>query len=412
MQFRDTVTIALRAVSANRSRAFLTMLGIIIAVGAVILMASIGKSMEGVILDQVSVLGPRTIAMWPGNKGPEGGSGTMNPDYDKLTISDVDALKKLASISGVAPIIFVTGKVSYGRETSDTRAVGSTPQYYENQTVEVQEGRLNDEEDEKGVRAVAVLGSDTAIDLFGSRNPVGERIEIGNQKFTVVGLLKPAGSAFFQNLDERIIIPFSVAKVTMQRSYVDMVTARATSNDVEYAADDIRYLLRKRHRIILPNDGGTDNDDFLIRTAAQAQEILGAVSLGLTMFITMIAGISLIVGGIGIMNIMLVAVTERTREIGLRKALGAQPRDIMRQFLVEAVLLTFLGGLLGLILGIAIDLLIVGIAQKFLAAYVFKLNIFAIGLSIVMAAGTGLAFGIYPARKAASLNPIEALRYE
>ena len=412
MQFRDTVIIALRAVTANRSRSFLTMLGIIIAVGAVILMASIGKSMEGVILGQISVLGPRTIALWPGNKGPEGGSGTMNPEFDKLTLGDVTALERLSSITGVSPIIFVTGKVSYGRETSDTRAVGTTPGYYSGQNVEIAEGRLHDEADEKENRPVVVLGSDTAIDLFGNSSPLGQRIEIGNQKFTVVGVLKPAGSAFFQNMDERIILPFSIAKISMQRAYVDMVTASAVSNDVEYAAEDIRYLLRKRHRIILPGDGSTDNDDFLVRTAAQAQEILGAVSLGLTLFITMIAGISLIVGGIGIMNIMLVAVTERTREIGLRKALGARPADILRQFLVEAVLLTFFGGVLGLLIGIGFDMLIVGIAQKFLASYTFKLNNVSIVLSLLMAAGTGLAFGIYPARKAASLNPIEALRYE
>ncbi|MDD5623924.1 MAG: ABC transporter permease [Candidatus Peribacteraceae bacterium] len=412
MLFRDTVNIAIRAVTANRSRALLTMLGIIIAVGAVILMASIGKSMEGVILDQVSILGPRTIAIWPGNKGPEGGSGTMNPDYDKLTVNDVDAIEKLPTIAGISPVIFVTGKVSYGSETSDTRAGGSTPDIYEIQNIELQEGRLHDENDEKDVRAVAVLGTDTALDLFGNQNPLGKRIDIGEQKFTVIGVLKPAGSAFFQNMDERILVPFSVAKITMQRSYVDMIAAVSATDDLEYAAEDVSYLLRKRHKITLPDDGGTDNDDFLVRTAAQAQDILGAVSLGLTFFITMIAGISLVVGGIGIMNIMLVAVTERTREIGLRKALGAKQKDILRQFLVEAVMLTFLGGLFGLLIGIGINLLIVGIAHKFLTAYIFKLNTFAIVLSVVMAAVTGLAFGIYPARKAASLNPIEALRYE
>ncbi|MFH0769745.1 MAG: ABC transporter permease [Candidatus Peregrinibacteria bacterium] len=412
MRLSDTFTIALKGVTANKSRMFLTMLGIIIGVGAVVLMTSIGKSMEGVILGQISALGPKTIAMWPGNTGPEGGGGALNPDFQSLKFSDVEALRKIPTITDVSPIMFVQGKVSFERETSDTRTMGVTPEYYRSQKTEIAEGRLHDAADEKESRPVVVLGKDTALDLFANQSPLGKRIEITDTKYTVIGVLKPVGSQFFQNMDERIILPFSVAKGTVQRDYVDMAVARAVGEDVEAAAEDIRYLLRARHRITVPREGGTENDDFLVRTAAQAQEILGSVSLGLTFFVTLIAAISLIVGGIGIMNIMLVAVTERTREIGLRKALGAQSRDILLQFLVEAVLLTLIGGLIGLALGIGFDALIVGIARKFLAAYVFALNPVAIVVAFCTAAVIGLVFGIYPARKAAALNPIEALRYE
>ncbi|MDD5041149.1 MAG: ABC transporter permease [Candidatus Peribacteraceae bacterium] len=411
MQIRDTIIIALRAIRANRSRAFLTMLGIIIGVGAVVLMTSIGRSMEGVILGQISALGPKTIALWPGNKGPEGGGGGLNADLKALTFSDVDALKKLSTITNIAPMIFVTGDIGFGRETSDSRIIGVSPENYQNQKVDIASGRFHDETDETEARAVAVLGPDTATDLFGNQDPLGKRIDLGGRKYTVIGVLTAVGSQFFQNMDKRVIIPLSTAKIVTQHSYVDMVTAQATG-DLEDAVVDIQTLLRRRHSITLPSNGGTDNDDFLVRTAAQAQEILSAVSVGLTLFITMIAAVSLVVGGIGIMNIMLVAVTERTREIGLRKALGAQPKDIMMQFLVEAVVLTVIGGIVGTAIGIGLDYLIVAVAKRFLADYAFILNFGAMIIALATAAATGLVFGIYPARKAAELNPIEALRYE
>ncbi|MEI8229649.1 MAG: ABC transporter permease [Candidatus Peregrinibacteria bacterium] len=411
MLITDTITIALKAVTVNRSRAVLTMLGIIIGVGAVVLMTSIGESMKGVILGQISVLGPRTIALWPGNKGPEGGGGGLNSDLKALTFSDVDALQRLSTVSHVSPMVFVTGDVSFGKETSDSRIVGTLPANYQNQKVEVTSGRLHDDADEAAGRAVAVIGPDTAIDLFGNGEPLGQRIDVGGRKYTVIGVLKAVGSQFFQNMDKRVIVPLSIAKIVTQHSYVDMVTMTSVA-DLQDAVADVQGLLRRRHTISLPEDGGTANDDFLVRTADQAQQILSSVSLGLTLFITMIAAVSLVVGGIGIMNIMLVAVTERTREIGLRKALGARPRDIQNQFVVEAVVLTFIGGLVGTVIGIGLDILIVAIAKKFLADYVFGINIIATIAALITAAGTGLVFGIYPAKKAAELNPIEALRYE
>jgi len=408
---RDLLQTASKGVTVNRGRSLLTMLGIIIGVGAVVLMTSVGRSMEGVILGQISVLGPDTVAVFPGNQGPEGGNSALRPDFDSLTFADADTLAQLDTVTDVAPVVFVSGNARYGTEESDPRIVGSLPGYYENQTVEAALGRLHDESDERTARSVVVIGSDIAEDLFLNQSPLDKRIEIANKKYTVIGVLKPVGTQFFQNADERIIIPFSTAIAVTHRTYADMIVLKA-QGDLDLVLADVTSLLRQRHGIIPPMDGGTENDDFLIRSAAQAQEILGTVSLGLTLFITMIAGISLIVGGIGIMNIMLVSVTERTREIGLRKAVGARRRDILLQFLIESVFLTFIGGVIGVGIGLGLDYVLATAVGKYLDNYTFEVSIGAIVLALAMAAATGIAFGIYPARKAADLNPIEALQYE
>ena len=411
MLLRDLFQTASKGVTVNRMRSLLTMLGIIIGVGAVVLMTGVGKSVEGVILGQIDIMGPQTMVIFPGNQGPEGGNASMRPDFDVLTFEDVKALRTLSTISTIAPGIIVPGDAQYEQEKTDPMLVGSTPEYFQNQNIKVSQGRLHDQQDEESSNFVVVIGSEIAEDLFFTRNPIGKRIEIAGRKFTVIGVLESIGMVFFQNLDDRIVMPFSTAVTITNRTYADIITMQAV-DDFDIAFADVRALLRQRHRITPAEDGSTDNDDFLVRSAAQAEAILGTVSISLTLFITMIAGISLFVGGIGIMNIMLVSVTERTREFGLRKAVGAKRRDILFQILIESIFLTLIGGCIGIILGIVLDFLIATAVGKFLSDYQFALSLGAILLALAMATITGITFGLYPALKASRLRPIEALRYE
>ncbi len=409
MRTSDLLHSAVVALSANRARAALTMLGIVIGVASVTLMTGIGASMEGVILGQVSVLGPDSMVIFLG-KGPEGGTPQARSGFDSLTFEDVEALQKLTTVTGVAPVILITSKVSSGREEGEPQVIGTTPLYFSDLKLTLARGRLLDDTDLAGAKNVAVIGPDVAADFFPGGDPLGRKLQIMGRSFTVVGLLEAAGSAFFTNLDERVYLPLSVAKSMTGQNYLSVISFRHTG-DAELSMADVKALLRQRHRIQNPADDA-DLDDFIVRSSDQARELFGTVSFGLTAFITLIAAISLVVGGIGIMNIMLVTVTERTREIGLRKALGATPSDILLQFLAEAVALTLTGGCIGVVLGIVFAALIslgVGIV---LPEYGFALNGVAIVVAIVMAAFTGLLFGIEPARRASRLNPVEALRYE
>lgn len=406
MRISDTFQTAIKGVTSNLSRAVLTMLGVIIGVGAVVLMSSIGQSMSGLILGQISSLGAKTMVVFPGNQ--EGNP--MQAGFDSITFEDIRDLERLTSIRTVAPVITVPGLVSFGRERANPQVLGVTQNFFLNQSVEAERGRMLDISDIEGAKYNVVLGPDVAEKLFGQRRAIGERIKIGNNSYAVIGVSKPLGAQFFQNADDRIYLPYTTARQVMGQRHVSYLTMTAVDS-FDRAIDDVKYTLRRNHAIDNPEDDDK-KDDFIVRTSEQASQILGTVSLGLTLFISTLAAISLVVGGIGIMNIMLVSVTERTQEIGLRKALGARRRDILLQFLLEAVAFTFVGGLVGVAMGIGFAFVASIIVQRFLASYDFAVSIIAVIVSLLMAAVTGLIFGIVPARRAASLRPIEALRYE
>jgi putative ABC transport system permease protein len=367
-------------------------------------MVSLGRSFQNYITSLVQSFGTNLVEVFP--KGIEKFGGNL----DSLTFEDGDAVKKLSTVEDVTPVIVVAKSVSYGKESISPMVLGGGGKLFGIYGLKLDRGRLLDSSDDQGAKSVAVIGSKSALDLFGNADPIGKKITVGDSSLTVIGTLKPLGSLLTQSLDSLIFMPFSTAKAISGQKNLTYMVMRATT-DPDLAVQDITLLLRQRHRIDNPaND--PDKDDFIARSAQQITQTVDTVTFGLTVFLSLIAAISLLVGGIGIMNIMLVSVTERTREIGLRKAVGARSRDILLQFLIEAVSLTFTGGMVGLAIGTFVGWFLCQLAAKFLGDFSFVLSFSAIALALSMAIGTGLVFGIYPAKRAASLSPMEALRYE
>ncbi|OGJ82124.1 hypothetical protein A2412_00155 [Candidatus Peribacteria bacterium RIFOXYC1_FULL_58_8] len=387
------------------SRSLLTTLGVIIGVGSVVLMVSVGTTFERYILDQVSSFSGNTFEIQP--KGME----QIGKNMNTLTEADAEALDKLSTVQNVTKAIFIAQKVKYGSEEETPMVLGTSKEIFTNWSLKIQEGRLLTDGDLKGGQNVAVIGPQIAENLFGNADPLGKRISVGEQKFTVVGVLKGLGGMMGTQMDRMIYVPYTVAKtMTSKGQYVDYISVQAVGS-VELAEEDIKSLLRQRHDLDNP-ENDPDKDDFIARSFEQAMDIVGTVTLSITIFLGLIAGISLVVGGIGIMNIMLVSVSERTKEIGLRKAVGARRKDILLQFLIEAVALTLLGGIIGIVGGGFFGFLITRLAEKFLGSLSFALTIGSVALALGMAVGTGLIFGLYPALRAAKLSPIEAMRFE
>ncbi len=401
----DLIGTSLTGLKRQKIRSLLTALGVIIGVGSVVLMISIGSSFQNYILSQLDQFGGNVFEIHA--KGLQ----EMGKETLTITFDDYEALSRLSTVTSVAPVIFVTQPVSYGDKDLNPFVFGTTKELLENWSMTTDKGRLLDDGDVNAARNIAVLGSKAAEDLFPNEDPIGKRITVGERKFTVVGVLKSLGSPLAASMDTPVYIPLTVAKSMMGRDrYIDYISLQSIV-DTELAQLDIESVLRQRHQIDNP-ENDPKKDDFIARSVEQAASVIGSVTLGITIFLGLIAGISLIVGGIGIMNIMLVSVTERTREIGLRKAVGARKRDILWQFLLEAVVLTVIGGVIGIIVAITFGFLLSLIAKALLGSFEFFLPMSAIILAVGMAVGTGLIFGLYPARRAANLSPMEAMRWE
>ena len=404
MLFQDTLQASTKAILVNKNRSLLTMLGIIIGVASVVLMVSIGKTFQHYILTQIESIGTNMLEVIPSGLQKFGGN------LESLTYDDYNAVKLLSTVENVSPVIVVAKSVTYGKEEISPLIFGAYHEFSKIYSLVVAQGRELDDSDEEGARSAVVIGPQSAEDLFGNADPIGKRITIGESSFTVVGVFQSKGSVLLQDFDKMILMPFSTARSITGKRTLSYMAMRSVG-DPELGKQDITELLRQRHHIKNP-ENDPDKDDFIARSAEQVTQTIGAVTLGLTVFLSLVAAISLLVGGIGIMNIMLVSVTERTREIGLRKALGATKRDILLQFLLEAVSLTVSGGIIGLLIGVFLGWFLTQVAAKVLGSLDFILSGWSIVLALLMAVGTGLIFGLYPARKASNLSPMEALRFE
>ena len=413
MKILSQVKIAVNGLRTHTSRSILTILGIVIGITAIILVMAIGKGAEELILGQVRGMGSRTISLEPGRM-PEGMSDMYEIYTESLKQREVDAVKNKNNVRGdnrVAPFVGFNETVSYESEKMRTTIQGASDLFMEILNVYPEEGKMFDDIDIKQMATVAVIGSEVKEELFGQSEAIGKKIRIRNHNFKVVGVLPPEGVKMMMNVDKVIIVPYSTAQKVLLgiKHYHAILIQAETEEMVSGVVEDIKKTIRELHNITDP-----DKDDFHVGTMEDAMDTISGVTSALTALLISIAAISLVVGGVGIMNIMLVSVTERTKEIGLRKAIGATRMDITVQFIMESVILTIIGGIIGIILGAAFALLATFAIQKFggLIDWKFFFPISAVFLGVGVAGSVGLVFGYYPARQAAKKSPIEALRYE
>jgi len=392
--------------SKNKLRSFLTMLGIIIGVASVIAMLAIGQGSKKNIQTSVESLGTNTIMIMPGAI-TQGGVRLSAGSSNSLKNEDADAIATRCDLlQYVSPVVNKGVQVIAGSQNWSTMIIGAKQSYFNIRNITVSMGEKFTELDERTAAKVCVIGHTVDSNLFGGNaNPIGMTIRINSIPLRIIGVFDRKGqNAFGMDQDDAIIAPFStVQKRMMSNLFLSSIYASAKSEDVmDDAVDEISKLMRQRHKL-----APSDDDDFTVRTQQEIANIFGTISTVLTVLLASIASISLLVGGIGIMNIMLVSVTERTREIGIRMAIGAKSRDVLIQFMIESIFISFIGGIIGVILGISVSLLVARFGE-----WPITITTSSIAISFLFSAVVGIFFGWYPARKAANLNPIDALRYE
>lgn len=407
MGLSNLIKLALRALQRNKLRAFLTMLGIIIGVAAVITMMAIGQGSKESIRTSLAGMGSNMINIMPQSNLP-GGARMGRSQFQSLTLADVAAIKKKATqIDGISPVVSTSGQSINGAHNWPTQLIGVSPDYLHIRQFSLSDGVNFSEKDMLTSAKVCLLGQTVITNLFpNGENPIGQYIRFNHTPFQIIGTLAPKGqSNFGQDQDDIILAPYTTVmnRLSANKVYVNSIYVSAVSEAAsDSATDEVTHILRAQHHITNPDD-----DDFIVRTQAELITMISSTSSMLTVLLTSIAGISLLIGGIGIMNIMYVSVTERTKEIGLRMAIGARGKDILMQFLIEAVIISITGGVIGVGLGLAASFLVQAIAH-----WPILISQTSIVISFLVCGVTGIFFGYYPAQKAARLDPIEALRYE
>lgn len=399
----EIVNLAIRSLWRNKTRSALTMLGIIIGVSAVILLVSIGQGLQNYITGQFESLGTNLVLVVPGKVGTGDnvsfGQGPPNFAGSKLTLKQTEDISRLGgAIDSAAGSIELPSSVSYGPNSKYTTVAGVSSQYAKIRNLEVSEGRIINPVDINLARNIAVLGKGISEDLFGQSNPIGKEVNIGSTKYQVIGILSEigGGASIGFDINNFVAIPITASQKTFGNNNVQAITIKARSKDeIPQAIQEAKNYLSKQ----------LNEDDFSVVDQSSLVQTINQILGVLTVALGGIAAISLLVGGVGIMNIMLVSVTERTREIGLRKAVGAKPSDILNQFLVEAVVLSVAGGSIGILIGAAGSLAM----RSFITTSV---SFWSVLLAFGVSAGVGIVFGVTPALRASKLNPIDALRYE
>ena len=398
---------------AAKFRSFLTILGIIIGIASVIIVMAIGASAQQLIIAQVSGVGSNLVGVLPGasdEKGPP--ASVLGIVTTTLKQSDLDAVllkKNVPNAVAASGYVSGIGTAKYKNNSRQNNFQGVSADFIDVEKNDLSSGRFFTDEEDSGLARVAVLGSNTAKELFENEDPIGKMFSLKDVNFTVVGVLALKGGSAVSNPDELVYMPLSTAqKILLGIDYLNFMRVKIDNpENITRAVADIKYTIRTQHRIKNPND-----DDFSVRDTAQALNMITNITNVLKYFLAGIAAISLLVGGVGIMNIMLISVTQRIREVGLRKAVGARNRHIITQFLIEAVFITLVGGIIGIIFGILISLLAAVVINALGYEWEFLISFSSIVVATMVSAAIGLLFGLYPARKAARISPMEALRYE
>lgn len=407
MNISNLFKIALRAIAANKLRSFLTMLGIIIGVASVIAMMAIGQGSKKSIQANIAEMGSNMIMIRPGqDKGP-GGAQQDASDMQTLKLKDYETLKEQSKyLAAISPSVNASGQFINGNNNTPSTIYGISADYLEIRQLKIEDGEIFSDEDVKTSAKVCVIGKTVADNLFtNGEDPVGKVIRYNKIPFRIVGVLKSKGyNSFGMDQDDMVLAPYTtVMKRILSVTYLQGINASAITEDMtDLAIEDVTNILRENHKL-----KGTDEDNFTIRSQQEMAEMMNSTSDTMTILLLVVACISLVVGGIGIMNIMYVSVTERTKEIGLRMSVGARGIDILNQFLIESVLLSVTGGLIGVVCGIG-----AAVGINVFAHWPIQIQPWSVLLSFAVCSATGIFFGWYPAKKAASLDPIEAIRYE